>query len=131
MTNRTTVLTVALVSLLALADPARPHHAFASVFDPALPLEVTGKVTQVDWMNPHIWFYLDIESDDGTVENWGFEMGSPNSLVRRGWRHDSLQVGEVVSVSGWRARDGSARGAVKTIVLSSGERLFGGQNTSR
>jgi hypothetical protein len=120
-----------LVYLMTATGGASAHHAFASVFNPDRALDITGSVTKVEWMNPHIWFYLDIENEDGTVENWGFEMGSPNSLVRRGWSHDSLQVGDVVSIVGWRARDGSLRGAVKTIVLASGEQLFGGQNTSR
>jgi hypothetical protein len=120
-----------LMGLIASTDSATAHHAFSSVFDPDRPLDVTGTVTRVDWMNPHIWFYLDIENEAGRVESWGFEMGSPNALVRRGWSHDSLQVGEVVNVAGWLARDGSLRGAVRSIVLASGEQLFGGQNRSR
>jgi hypothetical protein len=120
-----------LMGLIASTDSATAHHAFSSVFDPDRPLDVTGTVTRVDWMNPHIWFYLDIENEAGRVESWGFEMGSPNALVRRGWSHDSLQVGEVVNVAGWHARDGSLRGAVRSIVLASGEQLFGGQNRSR
>jgi hypothetical protein len=120
-----------LMGLIASTDCATAHHAFSSVFDPDRPLDVTGTVTRVDWMNPHIWFYLDIENEAGRVESWGFEMGSPNALVRRGWSHDSLQVGEVVNVAGWLARDGSLRGAVRSIVLASGEQLFGGQNRSR
>lgn len=130
MRNRI-IVSALLIGLITAADNASSHHAFSSIFDPAGPLDVTGTVTKVEWMNPHIWFYLDIENESGSVENWGFEMGSPNALVRRGWSHDSLQVGEVVSVAGWRARDGSQRGAVRTIVLASGERLFGGQNTAR
>jgi hypothetical protein len=120
-----------LMGLIASTESAKAHHAFSSVFDPDRPLDVTGTVTRVDWMNPHIWFYLDIENEAGRVESWGFEMGSPNALVRRGWSHDSLQVGEVVNVAGWLARDGSLRGAVRSIVLASGEQLFGGQNRSR
>jgi hypothetical protein len=120
-----------LMGLIASTDSATAHHAFSSVFDPDRPLDVTGTVTRVDWMNPHIWFYLDLENEAGRVESWGFEMGSPNALVRRGWSHDSLQVGEVVNVAGWLARDGSLRGAVRSIVLASGEQLFGGQNRSR
>jgi hypothetical protein len=120
-----------LMGLIASTESATAHHAFSSVFDPDRPLDVTGTVTRVDWMNPHIWFYLDIENEAGRVESWGFEMGSPNALVRRGWSHDSLQVGDVVNVAGWLARDGSLRGAVRSIVLASGEQLFGGQNRSR
>ena len=130
MRNRL-IVSMALIGAIAMPSSAPAHHAFAAVFDPDRPLDITGTVTKVEWMNPHIWFYVDIETADGSVENWAFEMGSPNSLVRRGWRHDSLKVGETVTVAGWHARDGTLRGAVGSIVLASGERLFGGQNTSR
>jgi len=130
MRNRIVVSTGLLI-LFTIGRTAYAHHAFSSVFDPERPLDVKGTVTKVEWMNPHIWFYLDVENEDGDVENWGFEMGSVNALVRRGWSQDSLEVGEVVSIAGWRARDGSLRGAVRMIELASGERLFGGQNTSR
>lgn len=119
------------VGLCAVAGPGTAHHAFVSVFDPDQPLNVLGTVTKVEWMNPHVWFYLDVEDEDGEVENWGFEMGSPNTLVRRGWSRDSLAIGTVVAVNGVRARDGSARGAVRAVMLASGERLFGGQNESQ
>lgn len=117
--------------LMMATGSVSAHHNFVAVFDPDRPLDVTGSVTGVDWRNPHVWIYLDIKNEAGTVENWGFEMGSTNALVRRGWSDDSLQIGDVVSVTGWLARDGSLRGAVGTIVLASGERLFGGQKTSR
>jgi Family of unknown function (DUF6152) len=115
----------------AAALPAFSHHAFVSVFDPEQPLELTGTVTKVEWMNPHAWIYIDVALDDGASQSWGFEMGSPNTLVRRGWSHDTLQAGQVVTVSGLRARDGTLRGAVVTVTLPSGERLFGAQDTSR
>ncbi len=119
------------LSLGAFSVPSAAHHAFVSVFDPEQPLNVLGTVTKVEWMNPHVWFYIDVENEAGEIENWGFEMGSPNTLVRRGWSRDSLQVGTVVAVNGVRARDGSARGAVRAVMLASGERLFGGQNESQ
>ena len=107
------------------------HHAFSSVFDPDDPIRLSGTVTDVQWMNPHTWFYIDVQGEGGSVENWGLEMGSPNSLVRRGWSRDSLQAGHVVTVVGFRARDGSLRGAVRTVTLSTGERLFGAQDETR
>ena len=82
-------------------------------------------------MNPHVWFYIDVDGGDGGTENWGFELGSPNGLIRRGWNHLSLQVGHVVTVVGLRARDGSQRGAVQTVTLSTGESLFGAQDETR
>ena len=78
-------------------------------------------------MNPHVWFYIEIEQEDGEAQQWGLEMGSPNSLARRGWRRSTLQHGSPVNVIGYRAKDGSLRGAVETVTLESGERLFGAQ----
>ena len=116
----------AAVSIYAL--PAVAHHSFAAVFDRERPVELTGTVTKVEWTNPHVWFYIDVANDSRT-ENWGFEMGSPSGLIRRGWNHNSLQVGHVVTVAGVRARDGSLTGAVRTVKLSTGQSLFGAQIT--
>jgi len=120
-----------LAALGSLAATARAHHAFAAVFDRDDPVDLAGTVTRVEWMNPHVWFYIDVKSSDGNVENWGLEMGSPNTLVRRGWRSSTLTVGTPVKVLGYRAKDGSTRGAVETVTLDSGVQLFGAQNTSR
>ena len=102
------------------------HHSFAAVFDSGQPVELTGTVTKVEWTNPHVWFYVDVKRD-GKVENWGFEMGSPSSLTRRGWKHNALQAGQVITVAAMRARDGTLRAAVRTVTLSTGESLFGAQ----
>jgi hypothetical protein len=120
-----------LAGAWSLAVSGHAHHAFAAVFDRDTPIQLNGTVTRVDWMNPHVWFYIDVKTDSGAVENWGLEMGSPNSLVRRGWRSSTLESGSAVSVQGYRAKDGSMRGAVETVTLASGERLFGAQNVDR
>ncbi|HUF73500.1 MAG TPA: DUF6152 family protein [Gammaproteobacteria bacterium] len=125
------VRTGLLVGLCALAAPAAAHHSFAAVFDRDQPIEITGIVTSIEWLNPHVWFYVDVQNEEGEIENWGFEMGSPNGLIRRGWNHNSLQVGAEVSVVGVLARDGSQRAAVRTVTLSTGESLFGAQDESR
>ena len=122
---------VATVGLVAIAAPSAAHHAFVAVFDRDSPINLTGTVTKVEWMNPHTWFYIDVENEDGVVENWGLEMGSPNTLVRSGWHHDSLQVGHMVTVAGFRARERELTGAATSITLSTGERLFGAQNQPR
>ena len=80
-------------------------------------------------MNPHAWFYVDVEGEDGAVVNWAFELGSPNGLRRRGWSRDTVKIGDVVSISGYRARDGSNRGNVASITLVDGRELTG--NSSR
>ena len=125
------ILTGLLVGTFALLASASAHHSFAAVFDRDQPIEIAGTVTEVEWLNPHVWFYVDVQNEDGPIENWGFEMGSPNGLIRRGWNHNSLQIGDEVSVVGVLARDGSKRAAVRTVTLSTGESLFGAQDESR
>jgi hypothetical protein len=123
-------LMVVLGSGMAAA-PAGAHHAFAAVFDRDEPVELVGTVTQVEWMNPHVWFYIEVENGDGKTDNWGLEMGSPNALARRGWRSNTLEAGTQVKVMGFRAKDGTSRGAVETVTLENGDRLFGAQDKSR
>jgi hypothetical protein len=121
-----------LASVLALcAGPAVAHHSFAAVFDADQPIEFTGTVTRVEWLNPHVWFYIDVENSDGTTDNWAFEMGSPNRLQRYGWHQNSLPPGQVISVTGSQARDGSMKAAVETVVLADGRQLFGAQDASQ
>ena len=122
---------VTTIGLLVIAISANGHHSFASVFDKESPINLTGTVTKVEWMNPHTWFYIDVENEDGVVENWALEMGSPNTLVRSGWNHDTLQVGHIVTVTGFRGRERELTGAATSVTLSTGERLFGAQDESR
>ena len=123
-----------IIVLGTILSPATifAHHSFAAVFDRDSPVEMTGTVTRVEWTNPHAWFFVDVENDNGEIENWAFEMGSPNHLRRRGWNRNSLQIGEVVTIAGSRARNGSTTGAVRTVTLvSTGQSLFGGQDEAR
>ncbi|HEY7449845.1 MAG TPA: DUF6152 family protein [Vicinamibacterales bacterium] len=116
---------IAALGLLVAAIPVIAHHSFAAEFDANKPIKVTGTVTKVEWKNPHVYFYIDVKEDDGKVVNWGMEMGSPNGLMRQGWTRNSMKVGDVVSVEGSRARDGSAIGNARAVTLAStGQRLF-------
>ena len=129
MTARLTRL-AAVVAALLHVPAAVAHHSFAAVFDADDPVELTGTVRDVEWLNPHVWFYVDVETGDGTIEDWAFEMGSPNRLMRSGWNERSMALGDVVTVTASRARDGSRKAAVVTVRLTSGEELFGAQDSS-
>jgi hypothetical protein len=122
---KTKILLMLTSAVLAVAIPASAHHSFSAVFDANMPVEVSGTVTEVEWMNPHAWIYIDVENDDGEITNWAFELGSPNGLIRRGWTRKTVQVGDTISVSGYKARDGSDRGNISSIVLADGRELTG------
>ena len=122
-----TALLVAAMTALA-AQPTAAHHSFAAEFDANAPIELTGTVTKVEWANPHTYFYMDVTSPKGEVENWALEMGSPNGLMRRGWTRDSMKIGDVVMVTGSRAKDGSTKGNASSVTLSTGKRLFAGSS---
>lgn len=111
-----------------LSAHVNAHHSFAAEFDADSPIELTGTVTSVKWTNPHTFFYIDVENDGGDYENWALELGSPNGLMRRGWTRNSLRIGDTVSVTGSRARDGSLKGNARAVVLASGEQLFNATN---
>jgi len=121
-------LLLALGVLLA-ATPVWAHHSFAAEFDIKKPVTLRGKVTQMEWINPHAWIHLDIVGPDGKVVNWMVEGGTPNILLRRGFTRKSLEIGTEIVVEGYQAKNGDNRANGSNITFKDGKRLFlGGSN---
>ncbi len=122
----------ALPLALAATIPASAHHAFSAQFDIDKPFTVTGTVTKVGWRNPHTWFYIDVTDPDGNVTSWAIELASPNLLMRSGWSRSSMQTGDVVSVEGYLARDGTHTANAKRVVLTAtGQAMLTGRNVRK
>jgi len=116
--------------LLLMQGSAFAHHSFAAEFDRNLPITVTGTVTKVEWANPHARFYLDAKDEKtGEVVNWDFELASPNGLMRRGWTRNSMKLGDLVTVTGHRAKNAPHVGNASTVVLADGKKLFAGSSS--
>ena len=108
MTARVQTILLAAIVLIASAIPVLAHHSFAAEFDSSKAIDFSGVVTKVEWMNPHVYFYVDVKDPKtGKVTNWGCEMGSPNGLTRQGWTRNTMKIGMVIRVEGAAAKDGS------------------------
>src|SRR6266480_3866165 len=119
-----TKLSSVLVALILGSVPMLAHHSFAAEFDAKKPVELKGTVTSLEWVNPHAWIHMDVKDESGKVTNWSFELGSPNILMRNGWRRDSLKPGDVIVVNGSAAKDGSSMANAKTVKMADGQRVF-------
>ena len=121
---------MAVLAVGSYSIQAAAHHSFAAEFDSAKPVTLTGKVTKVEWTNPHAFFYIDVKDEKtGETVNWAAELNSPNSLMRLGWTRDSMKADDVVTVQGSLARDGSKLLNARSVVLTkTGQRMFAGSS---
>jgi hypothetical protein len=113
-----------LLGVSFFAIPAAAHHSFAAQYDRSKSITLKGTVTKLEWMNPHIYFHIDVKEGERVV-NWSIEGGAPSMLYRNGWRNDSLKVGDQVTVDGWLAKDGSNLANMRTVTLPDGKTVFG------
>lgn len=136
---------------VAASLPLAAHHSFSAEFDASKEIKATGSVTRLDWQNPHGWIHMTateicertaargpdaVEQEwacrspagDEKGADWAFELGSPNGLMRQGWTRNSLKQGDVITVLGSRARDGSTNSNARSVTTADGKRLFAGSS---
>jgi Family of unknown function (DUF6152) len=112
--------------LLAAALPLLAHHSFAAEYDGNAKLTLKGTVAKIDWMNPHIWIYIDAKDEAGKVTRWQCEGGPPNSLTRNGWTKDAVKIGDEVTIEGFRAKDGTNTCSSRSMKMPDGRTVFAG-----
>jgi len=112
------------VVVVCAAAPLLAHHSFAAEFDSKKPVELKGTLVELEWVNPHAWIHMEVTDASGKVTKWDCELGSPNLLMRNGWRRDSLKKGDVIVVNGSQAKDGTNVANAKTVSFADGKRVF-------
>ena len=121
-----------VAGLILAAVPMLAHHSFAAEYDAKKPVKLTGIVTKVEWMNPHVYFYMDVKDDSGKITNWALEMGPPRLPERSGWKRNSIKEGVEVTVNATLARDGGKQANARDVtVAATGEKLGAGSSEGR
>jgi hypothetical protein len=120
------LITVAAFGLLLAEMPAEAHHSFAAEYDSNNLITLTGVITKVEWTNPHMYIHLDVKGADGKVVSWSLEGYPPNTLKRTGFNRDILKEGETVTMTAYKAKDGTNTGAGREITFPDGSKKFAG-----
>ena len=114
-----------ILGVVLIGRVAWGHHSPAAEFDPDVPVKVTGTIQRVEWQNPHVWFFVDVTEEDGSVTTWGFSTWPPGLLMRRGVTKEVLTIGAEVNVEGARARDGSNNSSTRSLTFADGSAVLG------
>ena len=123
MRSHSVIVIVGILSILTVM-PVRAHHAFSSEFDADKPVNLSGAVSKLEWVNPHAWIHIDVTGEDGKVETWMIETGSPNVLLRRGFNKSMVQIGTIIRIKGFAAKGGSHKANGGEMTLPDGKVLL-------
>ena len=128
MSGRSMIFWAIGLSTVLGAGSLSAHHSFAAEYDSNRPFTVTGTVTKLEWTNPHARVFIDVKDDSGKIAHWDFELGPPNGLMRQGWNRNSLQAGQVVTISGFLSKDEPHVANARTVSLPDGRHVFTGSS---
>jgi Family of unknown function (DUF6152) len=122
--------TFAFLVVVTLTTPLWAHHSFSAEYDSKKAIKLTGAVTKVEWMNPHVYFYIDVRDEQtGKITNWALEMGAPAVIQRNGWTRNSMKIGDLVTVEGSQAKSGRPHGNARSVILAAtGKKLGAGSS---
>ena len=123
-----TLAAAGLLLVAAATAPVLAHHAFGAEFDPNRPVLLRGPVVKVEWVNPHTWIHMEVTNEDGSNEVWMVEGGTPNTLLRRGLRRDSIVPGMMIIVDGYQSKDRTARANGRDVTFEDGSKFFMGSS---
>jgi hypothetical protein len=131
MRSSASVLLAVVFGVFLAVSPLPAHHSFSAEYDSKKPVTLKGTVSKVEWMNPHVYFYLDVTDDSGTITNWALEMGPPNGLERSGWTRNTMKVGDEVIVEATLAKDNSKQANARSVTLASTGKKLGAGSSER